>query len=132
MAKHSILVTGVNGMIGYALTRRLTAEGRRVVGMDRIAQPEGGLPCSVILGELSDPHRLHGVICQHAVDRIVHCGGLSDPMLLRDNPYQLLETNVGGTARYRLRAEDRVRRRHRRLCRVARGKSALSRDKVGS
>ena len=76
MAEHSILVTGVNGMIGYALARRLTAEGRRVVGMDRIAPPEGSLPCPVVLGELSDPHRLHGVIRQHAVDCIASkvCG----------------------------------------------------------
>lgn len=76
MAEHSILVTGVNGMIGYALARRLTSEGRRVMGMDRIATPEGRLPLPVVLSELSDPHRLHGVIRQHAVDRIASkvCG----------------------------------------------------------
>ncbi len=97
MSESSILITGVNGMIGYALARRLAAAGRSVVGMDRIAPPEDELGCAVVLGELADPHRLHWAIRQHAVNRIVHCGAASGPMLLRDNPFQLLETNVHGT-----------------------------------
>ncbi|HUI18314.1 MAG TPA: NAD(P)-dependent oxidoreductase [Alphaproteobacteria bacterium] len=97
LTEKSILITGVNGMIGHALARRLAGEGRAVVGIDRIAPPTGELGCPVVVGELSDPHRLHAAIRQYAVDRIVHCGAASGPMVLRDNPFQLLETNVHGT-----------------------------------
>ena len=97
MPEGSVLITGVNGMIGYALARRLAAAGRSVVGMDRVAPTEGELGCAIVLGDLADPHRLHWAIRQHAVDRIVHCAAASGPMLLRDNPFQLLETNVHGT-----------------------------------
>jgi nucleoside-diphosphate-sugar epimerase len=93
----AILVTGVNGMIGHALAHRLAGEGRPVVGMDRIAAEADHEGYPVMLGELSDPHRLHACIRAHAVDRIVHCGAYSGPMLLRDNPFQVLETNILGT-----------------------------------
>ncbi len=43
MPESSILITGVKGMIGYALARRLAAAGRSVVGMDRVAPPEDEL-----------------------------------------------------------------------------------------
>ncbi|MGE5201086.1 MAG: NAD-dependent epimerase/dehydratase family protein [Acidobacteriota bacterium] len=97
MAEHSILVTGINGMIGNALLRRLVAEGRKAVGLDRVVPSDGGLDCPIEIGDLADPHRLHWVLRRHEVDRLVHCGGISGPMLLRDNPYQVLETNVHGT-----------------------------------
>ncbi|HLI10330.1 MAG TPA: NAD(P)-dependent oxidoreductase [Alphaproteobacteria bacterium] len=97
MPESSILITGVNGMIGFALARRLAAEDRRVVGMDRVLPPDGDLNCPVVTAELSDPHRLHWTIRHYGVDRIVHCGAYSGPMLQRDNPFQMLETNVVGT-----------------------------------
>ncbi len=97
MSEGAILITGVTGMIGHALAVRLQRAGRRAVGMDHVAPPAGEFDCPVVFGELSDPHRLHAAIRQHAVDRIVHCGAFSGPMLLRDNPYQLLATNVHGT-----------------------------------
>ena len=97
MAERGILITGVGGMIGYALAQRLSSAGRKVVGMDRMVPTGGELNCPMVVGELSDPHRLHWALRQHKVDRIVHCGAYSGPMLMRDNPFQLLETNVHGT-----------------------------------
>ena len=97
MTEPSILVTGITGMIGHAVLRRLAAEGRRAVGLDRVALSGERIDCPTEIGDLSDPHRLHWVIERHGVERLVHCGGISGPMLLRDNPYQVLETNVHGT-----------------------------------
>ncbi|HVM77533.1 MAG TPA: NAD(P)-dependent oxidoreductase [Stellaceae bacterium] len=97
MTEPSILVTGITGMIGHAVLRRLVAEGRRAVGLDRVALSDERIDCPIEIGDLGDPHRLHWVIERHGVDRLVHCGGISGPMLLRDNPYQVLETNVHGT-----------------------------------
>jgi nucleoside-diphosphate-sugar epimerase len=97
MAEQSILVTGAGGMIGNALLRRLHAEGRRVVGLDCALPPDGAPDWPIEVGDLGDPHRLHAVLRRHNVARLVHCAGISGPMLLRDNPFQLLETNVHGT-----------------------------------
>ena len=97
MVPHSILVTGANGLIGFDLVRRLTSAGRRVVAVDRsIAEVRAATDEAFEL-EIGDAHRLHEIAARFDIDAIAHCGGVSGPMLGRDNPAMLFRVNVGGT-----------------------------------
>ena len=96
MAAGVIVVTGSAGMIGFGVASRLAREGRAVIGTDRIQPREdGGFPSTD--AELTDVHKLHA-ICDGDIAAIVHCGAVSGPMLGRDNPRAVIETNVAGTA----------------------------------
>jgi nucleoside-diphosphate-sugar epimerase len=90
----AILVTGVGGLIGGALAARLVKEGHKVIGMDREAP--AGVSYPVVTHDLPDPHRWHEVIVRHEVKRIVHAGGVSGPMVLRDAPARLCDVNLSG------------------------------------
>ncbi|WP_420006825.1 NAD-dependent epimerase/dehydratase family protein [Arenibacterium sp. LLYu02] len=91
------LVTGANGLIGYEVVKRLVAAGRRVVAVDRSITEVASLTPDAHALEIGDTHRLHEIANRYGVDAIVHCGGVSGPMLGRDNPAALFEINVGGT-----------------------------------
>ena len=96
MASGAIVVTGSAGLIGFGVASRLAREGRAVIGTDRIQPREdGGFPSTD--AELVDVHKLHA-ICSGDIAAIVHCGAVSGPMLGRDNPRAVIETNVAGTA----------------------------------
>ena len=96
MASGTIVVTGSAGLIGFGVASRLAREGRAVIGTDRIQPREDGGFQSAD-AELTDVHKLHA-ICSGDIAAIVHCGAVSGPMLGRDNPRQVIETNVAGTA----------------------------------
>jgi UDP-glucose 4-epimerase len=94
MMDEAILVTGLSGLIGGAVARRLAAEGRNVVGMDRTAPDNASFPA--ITHDLPDPQRWHEAIVRHRVRKVVHAGGISGPMLLQDAPARLCDINIGG------------------------------------
>jgi len=97
---NATLITGVNGMIGHAMAERLARAGTAVVGMDRtlpVGSELADLDVALVEADLGDVHRLHAVIRDHGVSRILHAGGISGPMLLGDNPHRLFEINVTGT-----------------------------------
>ena len=96
MARAAVVVTGAAGLIGFAVATRLARAGRATIGTDCIApREEGGFRS--IEAALTDVHKLHE-ICAGDVAAIVHCGAVSGPMLGRDNPRAVIETNVTGTA----------------------------------
>ena len=96
MASGAVVVTGSAGLIGFGVAARLAGAGRAVIGTDRIQPREAGGFESVD-AELTDVHKLHA-ICGRDIAAIVHCGAVSGPMLGRDNPRAVIETNVAGTA----------------------------------
>lgn len=89
-----VLVTGAGGLIGHRLVRSLHEAGRPVVAMDRVPVD---LPVPTAMAEIGDVHALYRAIDTHDVGSIAHCGGVSGPMLGRENPGKLVEINVGGT-----------------------------------
>lgn len=93
----AVLVTGVEGMIGYAVAARLAQSGRPVVGMDRHIRDARDLGIATVVADLSDIHALYGMLTAHEVRSIVHCGAISGPMLAKDDPYGLIQINVTGT-----------------------------------
>ena len=96
MASGAVVVTGSAGLIGFGVAARLAREGRAVIGTDRI-RPREDAGFDSIEAELTDVHKLHA-ICDREIAAIVHCGAVSGPMLGRDNPRAVIETNVAGTA----------------------------------
>ena len=92
-----VLVTGANGLIGYEVVRRLAAAGRRIVAADRTLSEVGRLTHDAVPLEIGDRHRLHEIAARFEIGAIVHCGGVSGPMLGRDNPAGMFDINVGGT-----------------------------------
>src|SRR5688572_6585432 len=97
MPSRRVLVTGSNGLIGYALSARLLDLGRDVVGMDLVRLPGDPAAFDLVEGDLLDVHCLHATLRRYDVGAIVHCGGVSGPMLARDNPFHVFQTNVDGT-----------------------------------
>ncbi|MDQ1195058.1 NAD(P)-dependent oxidoreductase [Agrobacterium sp. SORGH_AS 787] len=95
MTTGSILITGASGLIGHQLLARLTKEGRRTIGIDVVAKP-GHLP--VTIADLGDVHRLHELAARENVTSVIHCGAVSGPMVMIENPHRIIEINVGGTA----------------------------------
>ncbi len=89
-----VLVTGVGGLIGGAVARRLSADGHLVVGMDRVAPPGFSLP--FMSHELPDPQRWYQAIVEHRINKVVHAGGVSGPMLLNDTPNRIVQINLDG------------------------------------
>jgi UDP-glucose 4-epimerase len=94
MTTGAVLVTGLSGLIGGAVARRLVEAGRAVVGMDREAPADASYP--VLIQDLPDPQRWHEAIVRFGVRKVVHAGGISGPMLLRDAPARICDINLGG------------------------------------
>jgi len=88
----AVLVTGISGLIGAEVANRLTQEGHRVLGMDRAVPP--GLPYPVLTHDLPDAHRWHEAIARYGIRKIIHAGGVSGPMMMRDAPARLCDINL--------------------------------------
>lgn len=109
MSQNCILVTGAAGLIGRTMLTRLKAANRAAVGIDLMPKPDQQ---GVETADLTDIHRLHAIAAKHDVAAVVHCGAVSGPMVMTDNPYGIIQANVVGTANVielaRVRAMRRV------------------------
>jgi UDP-glucuronate 4-epimerase len=95
MPSETILVTGVNGLIGHALTRRIRAAGRTVVATDQTLPSD--LDVAMVRADLRDRGAIEALVAEHRPHAIVHAGGISGPMVAPDDPTLVLDVNVGGT-----------------------------------
>ena len=109
MNQDCILVTGAAGLIGRTVLARLDAENRAAIGIDLTPKADQQ---NVEAADLTDIHRLHSIAAKHGVAAVVHCGAVSGPMVMTDNPYGIIQANVVGTANVielaRVRAMRRV------------------------
>lgn len=94
MTEESIMVTGASGLVGQRLLARLHADGRPALGIDLAAKP-GHLPIEI--ADVGDIHRLHAVAAKANATSVIHCGAVSGPMVMVDNPYGIVQANVVGT-----------------------------------
>jgi UDP-glucuronate 4-epimerase len=86
----TILLTGAAGLIGRAVHRMLRERDDRVIAIDR----NGG--DGIIVCDLTEVHRLHEL--GSTATAIIHCGAISGPMVARENPHLIVQSNVVGTA----------------------------------
>ncbi len=97
MVSETVLVTGSSGFIGFLVARSLAEKGRDVVGLDPVP-PAYEIPgVSAIEERLGDVRQTSELLRARNVDTVVHTGGVSGPMLARDDPYSVCEANVVGT-----------------------------------
>lgn len=93
-----ILLTGIAGMLGRSLAVRLAEAGHFVVGID-VAPPSVAHPnIRAEIADVRDVHRLYRILeTAPAIDVIMHGGGISGSMVMRDNPSQVIDINIIGT-----------------------------------
>lgn len=91
-----VLVTGAAGFIGRRVAEALRDEGHHVVGTDMRA-PTGTFGFDFYVADIRDMLR-HAPVIGRDCDSIIHCGGISGPMVLSDNPAEVIDINIRGTA----------------------------------
>lgn len=97
-ANETVFVTGACGFIGLKLIPRLLSRGYQVIATD-VAGPLVPHDPRVVFyrADIRDIAR-HAVALSGRCDAILHCGGVSGPMLSRDNPAEVLDINIRGTS----------------------------------
>tara|TARA_Y100001934_G_scaffold283165_1_gene400896 strand:- start:1961 stop:2878 length:918 start_codon:yes stop_codon:yes gene_type:complete len=91
-----IIITGAAGLIGSALVQKLRGKGIPFIATDII--PEDKI--SGFLYKQIDSRDYEGLtsLVKDGASGIIHCGGISGPMLCEDEPRTLIDINVSGTA----------------------------------
>lgn len=92
----TVLITGSAGLVGHSVRRRLEADRVPVLPVDREARSYDGIdqmPC-----DITDRAAVAALFSRHQVTAVVHCGGVSGPMVSADDPRMIVDVNVGGTA----------------------------------
>jgi len=90
-----VLVTGGAGMIGMALRRLLPRHGHEVFATD--LTDFGRDDPHLLLMPLSDHNGHERLVAENGIEAIVHGGGISGPMMIRDDPAQIVDINVAST-----------------------------------
>lgn len=92
----TILVTGAAGFLGDAIRTELERVGKSVLPIDRLSHTASGR--QTVVCDLTDAHRIHGLVQGRDIGCIIHAGGVSGPMLAHDDPHGIFRANVDGTA----------------------------------
>lgn len=92
----AVFLTGAAGYIGQRVMHALAARGEKVIATD-VAKPSSELPKGVefYVADVRDVVRHAAAVAR--CGSIIHCGGISGPMLFGDNPAELLDINIRGT-----------------------------------
>src|SRR5258708_26089187 len=93
----NVLVTGGAGVIGMALGEALTAKGHTVRAID--VTDFGGDDPGLEIMSITDEAALMDLFGRSAFDAVIHCGGISGPMMAQGEPMRIVEVNIGGTGR---------------------------------
>ncbi len=91
----NVLVTGACGFLGTAVMTRLLTAGHYAVGLDPAPAPDPAR--RHFLDDLSDRRRLDELLRAEQITHVIHCGGVSGPMVLADDPARVMEINVAGS-----------------------------------
>jgi len=104
-----VLVTGAAGFIGFHLSRRLLANGDRVVGFDnvndyydvnlklaRLGQLEGHPRFRFIRGELADRRAMAQLFAEETFDCVVNLAAQAGVRYSVTNPHAYIDSNVAG------------------------------------
>jgi len=90
-----VLVTGASGFLGAAVVERLAARGHRTIGLD--PAPSIGVVHRHVRDDLSDRKRLETLLRDEKISHVLHCGGVSGPMVMCDDPARVMDINVAGS-----------------------------------
>ena len=97
MTQGAILVTGAHGLIGHAVASALARQGRSVFRTDKTSGAPSDPWGTVFSADLADQNQLRRLMEMHQIADVIHCGAVSGPMLARDAPFSICQTNIVGT-----------------------------------
>lgn len=103
-----ILITGVNGMVGQALTRCLLEKGYSVVGIGK-GESRIGLDNSLLTyytADITHPFEVQQVLAHEKPDCVVHCAAMTQVDDCEKLDKEAHSLNVEATARLLLDAEE--------------------------
>jgi len=85
-------------MIGYAMAVKFATLGKRVIGID-IKMPSDLKKDGVqtIKADITQADLINDIISSYGVTSILHAGGISGPMLHKNDPYKVFRINSYGT-----------------------------------
>jgi nucleoside-diphosphate-sugar epimerase len=89
------LVSGASGFLGSAVIPRLLSGDHAVIGLDPVATSD--IQHRLIIDDLSDRKRLQTILKAESITHVIHCGGVSGPMVLADAPARVMEINAMGS-----------------------------------
>ena len=92
MADNVTLVTGASGFLGKAVMKLLAEQKHRAIGLD----PRSSATTQVV-DDLSDRSKLTKLLASEKITHIIHAGGVSGPMVLADDPVEVISINVLGS-----------------------------------
>jgi UDP-glucose 4-epimerase len=92
MADSVTLVTGASGFLGKAVMKLLAEQKQRAIGLD----PRSSATTQVV-DDLSDRSKLTKLLANEDITHIIHAGGVSGPMVLADDPVEVISINVLGS-----------------------------------
>ena len=99
----SVLITGLNGLVGIHTAKILLEDGFEVVGYDSNRSgelsfyPEVEKEIRFVLGDITQFSHLLETVEKHKVDGVIHLASLRNEVLFKAFPAQLFQVNVGGT-----------------------------------
>jgi len=91
----NVLVTGASGFLGAMVMARLLEAGHQAIGLDPAPGPDPAR--RHVIDDLSDRRRLLKILRAENVTHVLHCGGVSGPMVLADEPARVMDINVSGS-----------------------------------
>ena len=94
-AMANVLVTGASGFLGDTVIARLLTAGHHAVGLDPV--PSLDAARHHVIDNLADRQRLTELLRAEQITHVIHCGGVSGPMVLADDPARVMEINVAGS-----------------------------------
>jgi nucleoside-diphosphate-sugar epimerase len=94
-AMANLLLTGASGFLGEAVMARLLTAGRQAVGLHPAPAPN--VARRHVIDDLLDRRRLSELLRAERISHVIHCGGVSGPMVHSDDPARVMEINVAGS-----------------------------------
>jgi UDP-glucose 4-epimerase len=92
MSDEVTLVTGASGFLGKAVMTLLADQKQRAIGLD----PRPSATTQVV-DDLSDRSKITKLLAGENVTHVIHAGGVSGPMVLADDPVEVISINVLGS-----------------------------------
>jgi UDP-glucose 4-epimerase len=92
MADSVTLVTGASGFLGKAVMKLLAEQKQRAIGLD----PRSSATTQVE-DDLTDRSKLTRLLAHEKITQIIDAGGVSGPMVLADDPVEVISINVLGS-----------------------------------
>jgi UDP-glucuronate 4-epimerase len=93
----SVLVTGSAGMIGSELATKLSLQGRDVIGFDIKPPSSDTVLYETVKGDLTDRYHISKLFKNYSFDAVIHCGGISGPMVKPKDPATVCSININAT-----------------------------------